>query len=108
MRTGNSILFYKRRRLKGENIMNNNKIMRAIEMYEKAFKNKKDKYSLNADSDTLRFYVSLSGFLYYIFVKEEKTKIKSENEFARNIEIMKHVSEKIKKHPIIWKLFFMI
>ena len=82
--------------------------MGPIAMFEKVYNNKADKNNLNIHSDTLRFYVALSGFLNRIFVKEEGSKIKAENDLERDIEIMKAVAERINKHPIIWKLFFMI
>jgi len=83
-------------------------IMGPIAMFEKVYNNKADKDSTYPDSDTLRFYIALSGFLYRIFVKEKGSKIKAENDLERDIEIMKAVAERINKHPIIWKLFFMI
>lgn len=83
-------------------------IMGPIAMFEKVYNNKADKNSINPDSDTLRFYIALSGFIYRIFVKEKGSKIKGDNDLERDIAIMNAVAERIYKHPIIWKLFFMV
>ncbi|SET05732.1 hypothetical protein SAMN02910413_1676 [Pseudobutyrivibrio sp. C4] len=78
------------------------KAQKPIESYEKVYEMKEDE-KLAPDQYTLRFYIYLGGFLNYIFRKEP---VAGNDE--DNIDCMKRALEKINKHPIIWKLFFMI
>lgn len=79
------------------------KAQKPIESYEKVYGMKEDKNKVLADQYTFRFYIYLGGFLNYIFRKEPVAGTDEDN-----IDCMKRALEKINKHPIIWKLFFMI
>ncbi len=79
------------------------KAQKPIESYEKVYGMKENKNEVLADQYTFRFYIYLGGFLNYIFRKEP---VAGNDE--DNIDCMKRALEKINKHPIIWKLFFMI
>lgn len=58
--------------------------------------------------DMRKEYLAFSQFMQNAFISEHGYIIYTGNFQTANLELIKLVYRKIKKHPIIWKLFFMV
>ena len=58
--------------------------------------------------DVFREYLAFSQFFQRAFISENGYIIDTGNFETVNREMIDLVYEKIKKHPILWKVFFMI
>lgn len=65
-----------------------------------------DQAYLKGDVD--KEYLAFSRFMQNAFISEGGYIIDTGNYQTVNAELLRCVNNKIKKHPIIWKLFFMI
>lgn len=59
-------------------------------------------------NDLFHEYLAFSKFFQKAFISEDGYIIDTGNFQTCNREMIQRVYERIKKHPIIWKLFFMI
>ena len=55
-----------------------------------------------------RSYVAISTFFQNIFISKDGYIIDTGNFESANYAMLRLVKEKIEKHPLLWKLFFMI
>ena len=58
--------------------------------------------------DVFREYLAFSQFFQRAFISENGYIVDTGNFETVNREMIDLVYEKIKKHPILWKMFFMI
>lgn len=66
--------------------------------------------TLESESDEFqrKRYLYFSEYMHSIFISKYGYIVDIGNYETVNFEMMYEIEEKIKKHPIIWKLFFMI
>lgn len=69
-----------------------------IRDFDEAYKN----------DDMRKEYLAFSKFMQNAFISEDGYIIDTGNFQTVNLELIELVYRKIKKHPIIWKLFFMV
>lgn len=69
-----------------------------IRDFDEAYKN----------DDMRKEYLAFSQFMQNAFISEDGYIIDTGNFQTANLELIDLVYRKIKKHPIIWKLFFMV
>ena len=62
----------------------------------------------NVEDGMAKRYLALSHFFQEAFISKDGYIIDTGNFETVNLEMMSMVYKRIKKHPIIWKLFFMI
>ena len=72
---------------------------KAIEDFNKAY---------DTEGDIFHEYLAFSQFFQRAFISEDGYIVDTGNFETVNREMIDLVYERIKKHPIIWKLFFMI
>ena len=72
---------------------------KAIEDFNKAY---------DTEGDIFHEYLAFSQFFQRAFISESGYIIDTGNFETVNLEMIDRVYERIKKHPILWKLFFMI
>lgn len=60
------------------------------------------------NDDMVKEYLAFSQFMQNAFISEDGYIIDTGNFQTANLELIDLVYRKIKKHPIIWKLFFMV
>ncbi len=58
--------------------------------------------------DVDKEYLAFSQFMQKAFISEDGYIIDTGNYQTVNAELLRRANDKIKKHPIIWKIFFMI
>ena len=60
------------------------------------------------ENDMFHEYLALSQFFQRAFISEDGYIIDTGNFETVNREMLELVYERIRKHPILWKIFFMI
>lgn len=75
------------------------------EIYYRSHKQRKENYSTDY---TFEGYLALSRFFQGIFISDHGYIIDTGNFETVNLVLMEKVIRKIEKHPILWKLFFLI
>lgn len=53
-------------------------------------------------------YLNFSRFVQGIFISKDGWIIDTGNYQAVNLELMERVKQRVERHPLLWKLFFMI
>ena len=77
----------------------------AMDLYERNFYPKKEKTDI--ESQKIR-YLALSRFFQNIFISKHGYILDTGNFEDANIILMRRVKKSIERHPILWKLFFMV
>ena len=71
----------------------------AIEKFEK---------NREANGGVFEEYIQLSRFLYGIFIKNRDVVITRKNFRDANLELMRHIRNRVERHPRIFRKLFMI
>lgn len=77
------------------------------EGYELAMKNFVETYG-SGGNDIFEEYLDFSLFFQRLFISKNGYIIDTGNFRTANFELIKRVKERVEKHPLLWKLFFMI
>ena len=78
-----------------------------IKRCNKSLEKFKELYS-QEDSDYFKEYLEFSKFIQGCFISEDGYIIDTGNFQTVNRQLMYEIMYKIQKHPILWKIFFMI
>ena len=60
------------------------------------------------DTTIFKEYLEFSRFMQHAFISEDGWIIDTGNFETCNRELIVRIYEKIKKHPLLWKMFFMV
>lgn len=71
--------------------------------FEKAYFDKND-----MPDALLKKYLAFSVFIQSCFISEKGYIIDTGNFETANLELIDRIKDKIEKHPLLWKLFFMV
>ena len=71
-------------------------------------KNKKDFNISYEKGDLFKEYLAFSKFIQNAFISKDGWIIDTGNFEICNRELINRIEQKIKKHPFLWKLFFMV
>lgn len=75
------------------------------ERYDDALKKFEDNWRKN---DLFEEYLQFSRFMQGLFISKDGYIIDTGNFQCVNFEMMYRIKERIERHPVLWKLLFMI
>ena len=81
------------------------------ESCETSIDNFNELYLMNSDDpnyDIRKEYCAFSVFIQSLFISKNAYVINTGNFQTVNYHIMDIIKEKVEKHPLLWKIFFMI